>query len=269
MASQAWIDPAAAERTPDYFDRYPRVALSRTADGVLTVRLHIEEKPITFSLPTYRQLVGAFTDIGADPQNRVIILTGTDDAFIGGADLSDPAESFTPEGFDAYYWHGSRLAQRILDVQAPIICAMNGRAVIHTEIPLLCDVLIAADDAYFEDTGHLPGGIVAGDGVQTVWEAVLGPMQMRHFIWLKQRITARRLHELGVIGELHPRAELMGRAQAIATELAKQPTLNLRYTTLALKHRFKQLFAEQVPLGMALEGITINQALRQMQAIES
>jgi enoyl-CoA hydratase/carnithine racemase len=264
--SDTWINPAAATESPEYFSRYPRVAMSRTGDGVLTVRLHLDEGPITFSLPTYQQLVQAFTDIGADPQNRVVVLTGTGDAFIGGADLGDPTESFTPEGFDAYYWHGSRLSQRLLDIQAPIVCAMNGRAVIHTEMPLLCDVLIAADDAYFEDTGHLPGGIVAGDGVQTVWEAVLGPMQMRHFIWLRQKITAARLHELGVVAELHPRAAVLERAQAIAAELAKQPTLNLRYTALALKHRFKQLFAEQVPLGMALEGITINQALRQMQA---
>lgn len=107
--ARGWIDPAAASSTPSYFDRYPRVAMSRTGDGVLTVRLHQKGKPITFSLPTYQQLVGAFTDIGADPRNRVVILTGTDDAFIGGADLGDPAESFTPEGFDAYYWHGSRL----------------------------------------------------------------------------------------------------------------------------------------------------------------
>lgn len=214
-----------------------------------------------FSLSTYRDLVGAFTEVGADPANRVVVLIGTGDSFVGGADLGPPEESFTPNGYDAFLWHGSRLAQRLLDIQAPVLCALNGPTLLHTELPFLCDIVLSTPEAYFEDVGHLPGGIVPGDGVQTIWAEVLGPLRMRAFLWLRQRVTARELLARGAIAELVEFTSLEDRAMEIARDLAALPSLTLRYTSLVVKQEMKRRFANEVSYGMALEGLTVVNAL--------
>jgi enoyl-CoA hydratase/carnithine racemase len=61
---------------------------------------------------------------------------------------------------------------------------------------------------------------------------------------------------LGVVNEVLPQAKLMERAWELARQLAKQPTLNLRYTRVVLTQRLKRLVAEGIGYGLALEGIT-------------
>jgi len=62
---------------PEYFDRYETITFERTQSGVLTVRLHTNNGPVVYSSAHHRDWVGAFLDISADRNNKVIILTGT------------------------------------------------------------------------------------------------------------------------------------------------------------------------------------------------
>jgi enoyl-CoA hydratase/carnithine racemase len=61
---------------------------------------------------------------------------------------------------------------------------------------------------------------------------------------------------LGVVNEVLPQEKLLARAWKLAKQLAKQPTLNLRYTCVALTQRIKHLVSEGIGYGLALEGIT-------------
>jgi enoyl-CoA hydratase/carnithine racemase len=247
----------------DYQNKYSHFQMERS-DGILEVTLNDGNGgPVSWNLSCYEQAISALQDIGADRENRAIILTGAGDAFIGSADLGDPAESGTTEGFDPFFWHGSRLGLRLLDIEAPIIAAVNGPAVIHTEIPLLSDIVLASDNAYFQDSGHIPGQIVPGDGCQVIWEELLGPVQAKYFLWRSQQLDAARCLELGVVNEVLSSAALLPRARELAQELAALPALTRRYTRLALNQRLKRRFAEAVSYGMALEGITVFNVFRQ------
>ncbi len=143
----------------DYATKYSQLRMTRDDQGVLEVQLHTAGGPLVFSLDTYKECVGAFTDIAGDRDVAAVILTGAGDAFIGGADLGDPAVSATPRGFDEYRWHGTQIATRLMEIEAPVIAALNGPVLIHAELPLVCDVVLASETAAFKDSGHFPNGI--------------------------------------------------------------------------------------------------------------
>ena len=240
----------------EYGEAFRHLKMTRI-DGVLEVALHSDGGPVIFNLDTYRDLYAAFTAIGADRDNRVVILTGTGDAFVAGADLGDPKVSGTPQGFNEYYWHCQRMQQRFLEIEAFVVAALNGPVRLHTELPLLCDTVIATPNTYFQDAGHIPGRIVPGDGAHVIWEELLGPVGAKHFLLSSRRMPAEEAKAVYAINEIVEPNQLLPRAHEIAVEWAKLPTLTIRYSRLALNHRLRRRFLEGVPLGMALEGITV------------
>ncbi len=103
---------------------------------------------------------------------------------------------------------------------------------------------------------HLNAGIVPGDGVHVLWTHVLGSSRGRYFLLTQETLTAQQAHQLGVVNEVLPADRLLERAWELARQLAKQPTLTLRYTRVALTQRLKRLVSEGLGYGLALEGIT-------------
>jgi enoyl-CoA hydratase/carnithine racemase len=82
----------------------------------------------------------------------VVIITGTGNEFSGPR--ANPGTSSFPtrppiERIDRIHWEGRHLLTKLLDIEVPIISAVNGPAWRHSEIPLLCDIVLAADTAQF------------------------------------------------------------------------------------------------------------------------
>ena len=69
-------------RFADYRHTYPNARLSRSPDGVLEIALHTDGGKLIFNGHTHEQFVDLFHDVGSDPDNRVVILTGSVDAFM-------------------------------------------------------------------------------------------------------------------------------------------------------------------------------------------
>jgi enoyl-CoA hydratase/carnithine racemase len=237
-----------------YADRFEHVALSRDAEGILEVRLHTDNGPLVWGDSAHTELVYAFTEIGADPGNRVIVLTGTGGRFI--ADLDDSwVGKMYPAKWDKLFSHGKRLLQRILDLPVPVIAAINGPASIHAELALVSDIVLASDTAYFSDAPHFKYGVVPGDGAQLVWPLLLGPNRGRYFLLTAQRLSAQEALELGVVSEVLEPDRLMARAHELARLLARQPDMILRYSRDALIQHLRRLVFDELPFGLALAGL--------------
>ena len=97
------------------------------------------------------------------------------------------------------YWEGKRLLMNLLDIPMPMISAVNGPALIHAEIPVLCDIVLASETAAFQDAPHFPNGIVPGDGVHLVWPLLLGANRGRYFLLTGQKLSAQEALTLGVV----------------------------------------------------------------------
>src|SRR4030042_4133525 len=208
-------------KRPGYFDQYKTIAFDRTETGVLTVRLHSDGSPVIYSLDHHHDWVGAFFDISADPDNKVMILTGTGDEFISRFGLDMKLN--TARDWDRIYWEGKRLIRNLLDIEVPVIAAVNGPATIHSELAVLSGITLASDRAVFQDKPHVPFLTVPGGGIALVWMELLGPNRGRYFLLTGQKLTAQEALELGVVNEVLPPDKLMPRAMELAEHTAPLP----------------------------------------------
>jgi enoyl-CoA hydratase/carnithine racemase len=239
-----------------YFNAYENFALTRSATGVLTVRLHTEGGPITFTGTTHSQFPRLLENIAFDRGNQVMVLTGTGDSFMDAIDGPSLGDLTKPMGADVEYMEGRRIAQRLVDLEMPIIAAVNGPVSVHSEYALLADVVIASDTTVFSDFPHPAFGIVPGDGMHVAWEEVLGLNRARSLMMTGGSFTAQQALEWGAVAEVVPLGRVLPRAQELAEAMATKPQLLNRYAAVALRQRLGQRMAEGAALGMALEALT-------------
>ena len=240
-------------RFEEYAHRYPNAVMTRR-EGILELRLHTGGGPLVWGHQPHSQLGHCFADIGSDPGNRVVILTGTGAEFCARLDGSWVGE-FSPQVWDEIFHDARRLLANLLDVEVPVIGAVNGKASIHAELALLSDVVLAAESAVFQDAPHFRRGTVPGDGVHVIWPYLIGPIRARYFLLTGQKLTAEEGLRLGFVNEVLPDEQLLGRAWELARELAHQPDLTLRYTRAALTRQIKRMLHEDLGFGLALEGL--------------
>jgi enoyl-CoA hydratase/carnithine racemase len=239
----------------DYANRYKTVKMERQ-DGVLQMTLHTEGKELRWGPGPHGELPQAFHDIASDRDNRAVILTGTGSEFSGPKPKpGTPIYRRDVQDFDRVFREGRTLLMNMLDIEVPIISAVNGPAMRHSELPLLADIVLAADTASFEDSGHFNGGLVPGDGVNIVYPLLLGLNRARYFLFTGQIIGAAEAKELGLVAEVLPQAELLPRAWALARSMLDHPTLHVKYTRLVLTEQLRRLVREQLPYSFILEGM--------------
>lgn len=243
----------------DYAQRYQGIRFSRSSTGVLEMTLHTRGGPAlwgTSRRSLHAELGPAFRDIALDPDNRVVVLTGTGDSFIAAA---DPEERFEEPDLAAMWprihEEGLALLQNLLAVPVPMIAAVNGPALIHAELAVLCDIVLAASHAEFADLAHVPGGAVPGDGVHTVWPMLLGPNRGRYFLLTGERIAVAEAQRLGVVGEVLAAGELKPRAHVLAEQLARLPMLVLRHTRSVLVRDLRRRITDDLGFGLAHEAL--------------
>jgi enoyl-CoA hydratase/carnithine racemase len=237
-----------------YRNSFPNARLARSENGVLEVMLHTDGGVLVFNGHTHEQFVELFRVIGSDSDNRVVILTGAGNAFMEEI-TPDGFDFFTPRGYDKIYREGKKVLMNLLDIEAPMIAAVNGPARLHSEYILLCDIVLATPSTVFQDKPHFEMGITPGDGVHLIWPEVIGSIRGRHFILTSQELDAETARQWGAVNEIVPADRLLPRAHEIADRIASLPPLTSRYTRIVLTQKLRRLIDEGVSYGLALEGI--------------
>jgi enoyl-CoA hydratase/carnithine racemase len=249
-------------RFDTYRASFPNARLTRSKSGVLEVAFHTDGGTLLFDGHIHEQFVDLFHVIGSDPDNRVVILTGSGNAFM---ETMSPEgfDFFTPQGYDKIYREGRKVLMNILDIEAPLIAAVNGPALLHTEFVLLADIVLATPSTVFQDKPHFEFGVVPGDGVHLLWQEAIGTIRGRYFILTRQELDAETAKEWGAVNQIVAADKLLPRAREIAEGLAKLPSLTTKYTRIALTRKLRRIIDEGVTLGLALEGISAADVARQ------
>jgi len=241
---------------PEYFDLYENFVLSRSTNGVLTVRFHTGGKEHTFTGTTHHDFPRLIEDIAYDRDNKVLVLTGTGNAFIDNIDGPSLGDLTKPWTGDVLYLEGRRGVQRLVDLEIPIVAAVNGPVSVHSEYALLADVVIASDTAVFSDLPHLAFGIAPGDGLFVVWEEVLGLNRARFLEITGGSFSAQEALAWGAVAEVVPQKDVLSRAQELAEQMTARPQLTNRYIALIFRQRISRRLSEGMAVGMALESLT-------------
>ncbi len=246
--------PRVTPKFSDYENAYDNIKLERSDTGVLTVRFHTGGGSLVWSGPSHEEAAYCFGDIAADRENSVVILTGTGDDYCGAIDPGSFALANAHE-WDATVFEGRKLLMNLLDIEVPVIAAVNGPAIFHPEIPIISDIVIASDTAVFQDAPHFVSGIVPGDGAHIVWPLVLGSNRGRAFLLTGQVLDAKTAQEYGAVFEVLSGEALMPRAHELADAIAAQPFLTRRMARLALIHTIKTSMLAGLGFGLVSEAL--------------
>ena len=244
----------------DYSRSYRFIKMERRG-GILQMTLHTDGGPLQWNLDAQVEFVRAFTDVGTDRDNRIVILTGSGNEFSGPR--LDPDTPFfhgaklTPGGVHEVFVNARKMVNAVLGIEVPMIAAVNGPAKRHADLALMCDIVIAADDVTFEDTAHFHnGGIVPGDGINVVYTMLMGLNRARYLMLTGQVLNAREAKDIGLVAELMPREKLVPRAWQLAEQLAKKNDMLLRYTRMVLTHPLRKQLDEGLQYFLAMEALS-------------
>src|SRR5947199_5425515 len=234
-----------------YRDSFPNARLTRSESGVLEVALHTDGGTLVFNGHTHEQFVDLFHAIGSDPDNRAVILTGRGGAFMETIS-PEGFDFFTPQGYDKIYREGRKVLMNILDIEVPLIAAVNGPVRLHSEYILLADIVLATPSTVFQDKPHFEFGIVSGDGVHLLWQEAIGTIRVRYFILTRQELDAETAKAWGAVNEIVPADRLLPRAREIAEGLAALPPLATSYTRIAMTQKLRRIIEERDEHWLAL-----------------
>lgn len=253
MSLQEFVDPPEfaeyQERFKDFF------VLERRDDGVLLARAHTKGDSVQLSVQNHRALGQMLKTIGADPRNEVLILTGSGDDFMMD---SDP-KGFELEEQDLEYWAYEyaykdgriNVSALINDLEIPTIGVINGSG-FHSEILLMCDLTIMAEDAVIYDL-HYGISSVPGDGIHSAFTELLGVKRAAYALLTGEAIDASTALDYGMINEIQPRATALDRAYTLADHIMSQPRTVRRLTTQIIRRPWKKRIVDDLDGGFGIQ----------------
>lgn len=217
---------------------------------------------ITMNRPRYNNaqnsqmtyaLDDAFRRAVDDPAVKAIVLAGTGKHFSAGHDIGTPgrdvARSFerthlVPDhvgrpGAEMLYTREQEvylgMCRRWRDVTKPTIAMVQGACIAGgLMLAWVCDLIVASDDAFFQDPVSRLMGIPGVEYFAHAFE--LPPRVAKEFLLLGDRMPAQRAYDLGMVNLVVPRDELEQATAAMAAKLAAQPSLGMWLTKQAVNH---------------------------------
>jgi enoyl-CoA hydratase/carnithine racemase len=238
-------------------EQWVHIALRREG-GITTATLHTEGGPLIWNAQVHRELVDFWTWLSFDEETKVLILTGSGDRYCTEIDAPSATKSW-----HELWWEMPRIIAGRINATVPVISVVNGPVSIHSEIPVLGDIVLATEDATFSDRAHTPRGFTPSDGVHIVWRHLLGPSRASYFLLTASELTSQDGLRIGLVHEIHPREAIYRRASELAAQLAELPKEMLAYTCTALRMVDKDDYTHAMSHGLALQGM---QALARIQS---
>jgi enoyl-CoA hydratase len=192
-------------------------------DAVAVLTLDRPEALNALSPEMLDDLEAALLQADADPGQRAIVLTGAGEkAFCAGADVGHMRRA-TPQEAREFGLRGQGLVARIEDLGTPVVAAVNGFALGGgCELALACDIRMAADTARFGQPEVSLGIIPGWGGTQRLARATSIGFA-KDLVLTGRMVKADEALRAGLVSHVHPQAELLDAAVALAAQIAAKP----------------------------------------------
>jgi enoyl-CoA hydratase len=229
-------------------------------DKLATVTLNRPEARNAINQRFIHELRSIWNDLADDKDVNAVLLTAAGPYFSVGGDvkaMSDrPGGDVLEEGEVHDPMVMRRIVNRMLELDKPVVCAVNGDAAgLACTIALLCDVTVVAESARIGDP-HVRVGLVAGDGGAVIWPLLVGVNRAKEFLLRGTMLKGSDAERIGLVNYAVPAGEVYDKAHAIALELAQGATWAIRWTKLSVNKVLKERVNLILEASMALEQVT-------------
>ncbi len=233
------------------YSRYECLSVERDAK-VLTVALNRPQALNAINARLHTELSQVFADIAQDAETEAVLLTGRGRAFCAGGDIKW-FQDMTPAQLDALFAEARKIIIDMLEVEQPIIAAVNGPATgLGATLALFSDVIYAADNARIGDP-HVRVGVVAGDGGAIIWPWLVGAARAKEFLMTGDLVSAGEAERIGLVNHVVPAGELLDTAHAFAQRLANGPRLAVRGTKVSVNKILRDTVNLVLDTSLAIE----------------
>ncbi len=185
----------------------------------------------------------ALTAFDADPAIAAVVITGSEKAFAAGADIKEMLEKDFASALESDFvgaWN------KIARHKKPIIAAVAGYALGGgCELAMMCDIILAADNARFGQPEINLGTIPGVGGTQRLTRAV-GKSKAMEMILTGRLMTAEEAERANLVARVVPLAKLLDEAIALGEEIAKKSQPIVRLAKEAVNVAFETTLAEGV-----------------------
>lgn len=209
--------------------------LYEVSNGVALVTLNRPEAMNSLNDQCYREMQDVLREIAADEAVGAVILTGAGRAFCAGADVKamNPDTPILARR-KRHKWILSDILQPLVNLEKPVIAAVNGDAVgAGFSIALAADIIIASEAARFSQI-FIRLGLVPDLGGLHLLTRVVGLNKAKELCFTARKIDAQEARELGIANRVVPADQLLPDARKLAAEIAAGPATALAMTKTLL-----------------------------------
>lgn len=211
----------------------PAVLLEK-ADGIATLTLNRPENRNSMTPDVLGALAEAVAEVREDSELRCLVVTGRGKSFCAGADFRSQGAAWDDgEGFQARHERSYAMYRpflSLLDVEVPIIAAMQGHAIGGgLGLAVVCDIRVANQDAKY-GANFVKLGLHPGMATTWLLPRLMGVPRAVEFLLTGRIVTGREAAEANLVHYAVPADEVLPRAQELAAEIASAGPLAVRWT---------------------------------------
>ena len=236
------------------YREYQHLTFERKPNGVVLITIDRPEVLNATNDRLHWELTQVWLTLDADDSARVAVVTGRGRAFSAGGDLDHIANNAAnPHLFDNEVRLAKRIVFAMLDLDKPVVSAINGVAVgAGLVVALLADISIISETARFTD-GHTKLGVVAGDHAAILWPLLCGMAKAKYYLLTSDFIDGKEAERIGLVSLCVPPDQLLPKALEVAGKLALGSQQAIRWTKRSLNNWLRMagpIFDQSIALEM-------------------
>jgi len=214
------------------------LVLVERRDDVAWVRINRGKKLNALSTTLMKALSAELTKVDNDDSVKVVVLTGTENAFSVGYDIAEEVELgvATAEQWHAGLTNNVGLTMQVWGLSKPVIGAVSGWCLAGgCELAMACDLLVATEEAQFGEPE-----IRFGSGpVTLLMPFMLGQKKTNELLFTGDVVDAATAEKLGMVNHVVPTVDLESTVETLAKKIALTPLPILKYTKRSLMRAYE------------------------------
>ena len=197
-------------------------------ERIAIVTINRPEKRNAFNIAMWVELTGIIKELDADPEVRVIVITGAGEkAFAAGADISEMKENYPPRVNGEVKHPVATTTATLEKSEKAVIAMVNGYAIGGgCELAVACDLRVAADTIKIGITSAKIGICIIQNDIRMLVELV-GPSRAKDILFTGRLLTAREALSIGLVDYVVPKEELNAFTLDLARGIAQNSPLSV------------------------------------------